>query len=181
MTATALGTLRDDGERCAVRFQRLYDCTAEELWAALTDPGQLGRWLAHAPRFDREVGGAVELLFGDRSGDQPRVLEYVEALSDDGFTPLHLAVFSGGVDAVRVLLEHGAPPERLSEASFARVRPLGTAVFARRLDAARALLEAGADANGAGAGGSVPLQTAEANGDEELARLLREHGATLPV
>lgn len=327
MTETALGTLRDDGERCAVRFQRLYDFTAEELWAALTDPGRLGRWLAHAPRFDREVDGEVELVFGDRSGDQrasgrivtwdePRVLEYVwrfpgeddsvvrfelhprelgtllvldhrqlgraagagygagwhahldalgrlyawsdeawtrrfeellpdyraqadelgwnrpqtspvrealyrddragaeaaatgveldvfdaaalgrldrigelldrdpqlmEALSDDGFTPLHLAVFSGGVDAVRLLLDRGAPLERLSEASFAQVRPLGTAVFARRFDAARALLEAGADPNGAGAGGSVPLQTAEANGDEELALLLREHGATLPV
>ena len=327
MTETALGTLRNDGERCAVHFRRLYDFTPEELWVALTDPGRLGGWLAHSPRFDREVGGEVELVFGDRTGDQrasgrivtwdePRVLEYewrfpgeddsivrfelhpqevgtllvldhrqlgraagagygagwhahldalgrlyawsdeawtrrfeellpdyraqadelgwnrqptspvrealyrgdragaeaaaagaeldvfdaaalgrldrlselldrdpqlVEALSDDGFTPLHLAVFSGGVDAVRVLLDRGAPLERLSEAPFAQVRPLGTAVFARRLDAARALLEAGADPNGAGAGGSVPLQTAEANGDEALALLLREHGATLPV
>ena len=320
------GTLRGDGERCAVGFRRLYDFTAEELWAALTDPERLGRWLAQAPRFDREAGGYVELVFGAGSGDQrasgriltwdePHVLEYewrfpgeddsivrfelqpqefgtllvldhrqlgraagagygagwhahldalgrlyefsdaawtrrfeellpdyraqadelgwnrpetsavrealyrgdreaadaaaavdldvfdaaalgrvdrlrdlldgdpelVHALSDDGFTPLHLACFAGGADAVRLLVERGAPLERLAEASFARVRPLGTAVFAGRLEAARILLEAGADPNGADSGESVPLQTAEANGNEELARLLREHGATLPV
>jgi uncharacterized protein YndB with AHSA1/START domain len=321
------GALRDDGERCAVGFRRLYDFTPEELWAALTEPARLAGWLAHVPRFDRRVGGEVELVFGDRSGDQrasgrilewdePRVLEYewrfpgesdsvvrfelhpqelgtllvldhrqlgraagagygagwhahldalgrlydfsdkawtrrfeelvpayrsqadelgwnrpetspvreaiyrgdreaaeaaaggadldvfdaavlgrldrlrelldadpelVHALSDDGFTPLHLACFSGGADTVRLLVERGAPLERLSAAAFARVRPLGTAVFAGRRDAVLALLDAGADPNGAGADGFLPLQTAEANGDEELAELLRERGATLPV
>jgi uncharacterized protein YndB with AHSA1/START domain len=325
-TQTAPGTLRANGDRCAVGFRRLYDFTAEELWAALTDPEQLGRWLAHAPRFDREAGGLVELVFGDWSSDQrasgriltwdePRILEYewqfpgeddsvvrfelhpqefgtllvldhrqlgraagagygagwhahldalgglyefsdaawtrrfeellpayrsradelgwnrretsavrealytgdrvaaetaaegaeldvfdaaalgrverlrelldaeatlVHTLSDDGFTPLHLACFGGDAAAVRLLVERGAPLERLAEASFARVRPLGTAVFAGRLEAASVLLEAGADPNGTDSGESVPLQTAEANGNEALARLLREHGATLP-
>jgi uncharacterized protein YndB with AHSA1/START domain len=325
-TQTEHGALRADGERCAAGFRRLYDFTAEELWAALTDPRQLERWLAHAPRFDHEAGGVVELVFGDASGDQrasgriltwdePRVLEYewqfpgenesvvrfelhpqefgtllvldhrqlgraagagygagwhahldalgrlyefsdaawtrryeellpdyraqadelgwnrpptsavrealytgdraaaeaaaegveldvfdaaalgradrlrellngdptlVHALSDDGFTPLHLACFAGGADAVRLLVERGAPLERLAEASFARVRPLGTAVFAANVEAARILLEAGADPNGVDSGEHRPLQTAEANGNEELARLLREHGATLP-
>jgi ankyrin repeat protein len=102
-------------------------------------------------------------------------------LSDDGFTPLHLACFAGGADAVRLLVERGAPLERLAEAAFARVRPLGTAVFAGQLEAVEILLEAGADPNGVDSGENVPLQTAEANGNEELARLLREHGATLPV
>ena len=104
--------------------------------------------------------------------------ELVEHLSDDGFTPLHLACFSGGPEAVRLLVERGASLERVAAASFARVRPLGTAAFARQLEAARVLLEAGADPNGAGAGGVVPLETAEANADEELVRLLLEHGAT---
>jgi uncharacterized protein YndB with AHSA1/START domain len=321
------GTLRNDGERCAVGFRRLYDFTADELWSALTEPGRLDRWLAHAPRFDREAGGQVELVFGDSSGDQrasgriltwdePRVLEYewrfpgeaesivrfelqpqefgtllvldhrqlgrasgagygagwhahldalgraydfsdeawtkrfeellpeytaqadelgwnrpqtspvrealysgdragaeaaaegveldvfdaaalgqvdrlrelldadpglVDSLSDDGFTPLHLACFAGGPDSVRLLVERGAPLERLAEASFARVRPLGTAVFAGNVEATRILLDAGADPNGVDSGEHRPLQTAEANGNEELASLLREHGATLPV
>ena len=33
MTETAYGTLRADEERCAVRFERLYDSTPAELWA----------------------------------------------------------------------------------------------------------------------------------------------------
>src|SRR6185312_5347964 len=83
---TAYGTLRSDDDRCAVAFRRLYDFTAEELWSALTDPEQLARWLARAPRFDPGVGGDVELVFGDGSGeqatgriltwDEPHVLEY---------------------------------------------------------------------------------------------------------
>jgi len=319
MTAE-IGTLRDDDDRCAVRFERLYDFTPSELWSAITDPDQLARWLARAD-VEPGQGGQISLDFdgGGTEGriltwDEPRVLEYewrftgeqesvvrfellpqefgtllvldhrslgrssgmgyaagwhahldalagvhdladwqrrfdelvptyraqadelgwnrprtssvrealyrgdrdaaeaaaegvaldifdaaalgraeqlrelldaepdlVGALSDDGFTPLHLACFAGGPETVRLLVERGAPLERLAEASFARVRPLGTAVFAGNVEAAQILLDAGADPNGVDSGENVPLQTAEANGNEELARLLREHGATLPV
>lgn len=316
MTASAHGTLRADGERCGVRFERLYAFDADELWSALTGPAELSRWLAPVRTFECRVGGRVSIDFGDGGEvagevlvlEPGRVLEYtwrftgedesvvrfelhprhegtllvvdhrllglrhgagygagwhahldrledggvgwddrfaellplyrsqaqelgwerpptspvrealyrgdralaeaaaiaeldvfdaaalgrtdrlrellaaapelVEHLSDDGFTPLHLACFSGGPEAVRLLVERGASLERVAAASFARVRPLGTAAFARQLEAARVLLEAGADPNGAGAGGVVPLETAEANADEELVRLLLEHGAT---
>jgi uncharacterized protein YndB with AHSA1/START domain len=311
------GRLRSDGERCAVRFERLYDYRPEELWTALTDPLQLTGWLAPVTTFEQRVGGRVAIDFGDggivegeiTALEPARVLEYTwrftgeeesvvrfqleardhgtllvldharlgrehgagsgagwhahldrlgdrdvdweerfaellaeyraqadelgwtrqrtsavrealydgdlagaeaaaegqeldlfdaaalgrvervrelldaeprlaRALSDDGFTALHLACFTGSLECVRLLLARGAPLERLSEASFARVRPLGTAVFARQLEAARLLLAAGADPNGAGEGGFVPLQTAVANGDRELESLLRGHGAT---
>jgi uncharacterized protein YndB with AHSA1/START domain len=317
----ALGTLRNDEERCAVRFERLYDFTPDELWSALTDPQRLQRWLADTPRFEGREGGAVTIAFdeGTTDGrvltwDEPRVLEYewrfpgedesvvrfelhpqeagtllvldhrrlgrdagtgysagwhahldalageielggwqrrfeellptyraqadelgwnrpqtspvrealyrgdlagaeaaadgaaldvfdaaalgrvdrlrelldadpglVEAISDDGFTPLHLAAFAAPPETVRLLLDRGAPLEKLSEASFARVRPLGTAVFAGRREVVELLLDAGADPNGPGEGGFVPLQTAEASGNEEVAAILRERGATLPV
>lgn len=318
MTAD-VGALRNDEERCAVRFERLYDFSASELWSAITDPDRLGRWLAMAEvepgsgghvklgfedgvtegriltwdephvleyewrvtgedesvvrfelqpqeygtllvldhrRLGRAAGagyaagwhahldalaGAIELAAwqsrfeellstyrdqadelgwnrpktsavrealysGDRAGaeaaaagveldvfdaaalgrvDRLRALldeepELAGTLSDDGFTPLHLACFSGSDESVRLLVERGAPLEKLAEASFARVRPLGTAVFAGQVEAARILLEAGADPNGVDSGEHRPLQTAEANGNEALARLLREHGATLP-
>jgi uncharacterized protein YndB with AHSA1/START domain len=315
-----VGALRNDDERCAVRFERLYDFTPAELWSAITDPDRVGRWLAQA-QIEPGEGGRVRLAFdeGETEGriltwEEPRVVEYewrfdgeeesvvrfelrpqefgtllvldhrrlgraagtgyaagwhahldalagaieleawqqrfeellpvyrtqadelgwnrpqtspvrealyagdlagaeaqaegaeldifdaaalgrverlqelldgdaalVATLSDDGFTPLHLACFAGGADAVRLLVERGAPLERLAEASFARVRPLGTAVFAGQVEAAEILLEAGADPNGVDSGEHVPLQTAEANGNEELAQLLRKHGATLPV
>ena len=316
---TELGALRNDDDRCAVRFERLYDFTAAELWSAITDPDQLARWLARA-EVEPGEGGRISLDFdgGATEGgriltwDEPRVLEYewrftgeqesvvrfellpqefgtllvldhrrlgrssgmgyaagwhahldaltglhelsewqrrfdqlmpsyraqadelgwnrretspvrealyrgdhaaaeaaaegadldvfdaaalgrtgrlrelldadpglVHELSDDGFTALHLACFGAGEEAVRLLVERGAPLERLAEASFARVRPLGTAVFAGNVNAARILLDAGADPNGVDSGEHRPLQTAEANGNDALAALLREHGATL--
>jgi ankyrin repeat protein len=65
--------------------------------------------------------------------------------SPDGFTPLHLAIFGGSEDAVRLLLERGADPNALATGDIARVRPLGTARFVGRPDLEEILLEAGAD------------------------------------
>jgi ankyrin repeat protein len=101
--------------------------------------------------------------------------EQAHAVSVDGFTPLHLAVFGKQEEAVRILIEHGADLDSVSSASFAQVTPLGTAAFVRSLPLARILLEAGADPS-AGLGHS-PLTTAEANGDQELVALLRSYGA----
>lgn len=127
--------------------------------------------------FDAAALGRLDRLRELLDAD-PRL---VDALSDDGFTPLHLAAFGGGAETVRLLAERGAPLEKLSEATFAQVRPLGTAVFAGRRDTVEALLDAGADPNGPAEGGFVPLEAAEQNGDEEVAELLRERGATLPA
>lgn len=93
------------------------------------------------------------------------------AFSEDGFTALHLAAFGRQEEAARLLIEHGADVNAISSSSIARVTPLGTAAFVRSVPLARILLEAGADPS-AGAG-STPLQTAEANGDDELIALLR--------
>ena len=57
------------------------------------------------------------------------------------------------------------------------MRPLGTAAFSGDVDSARVLLEAGADPNGRGAGGGTPLETAQANGNDELQALLTAFGA----
>jgi len=77
-----IGSLRSDDERCAVRFQRLYDFTPAELWSAITDPDRVGRWLAQA-QIEPGEGGRVRLAFdeGRTEGriltwDEPRVVEY---------------------------------------------------------------------------------------------------------
>jgi len=67
------------------------------------------------------------------------------AWSPDGFTALHLAIFGGSEEAVRLLLEHGADVDVLATSAIARVRPLGTAAFVGRPDLEKLLLEAGAD------------------------------------
>jgi ankyrin repeat protein len=77
-----------------------------------------------------------------------------------------------------MLVEAGADLEaRSRHETITGVRPLNTAAFARAHAVARVLLEAGADPNGEGEPGATPLMAAEANGDEELKRLLVEHGA----
>ena len=65
--------------------------------------------------------------------------------SPDGFTALHLAIFGGNEEAVRLLLDRGADPNMLATSEIARVRPLGTAAFVGRPDLEKILLEAGAD------------------------------------
>jgi len=83
--------LRQEGERCGVRFERLYDATPEELWAALTDPEQIRGWLAHASRWQLDPGAEYELEFGDdgktwgrvRVVEPPRVLELEWLCADE--------------------------------------------------------------------------------------------------
>jgi uncharacterized protein len=79
------GELRPEAaDRCAVRFQRLCDVTADELWTALTQPAHLSGWLAEVSSLDLRPGGAIELDFGGgerMSGtltrvEPPQVLEY---------------------------------------------------------------------------------------------------------
>jgi ankyrin repeat protein len=99
------------------------------------------------------------------------------ALSGDGFTALHLAIFGGQEEAARLLLERGADPNAVSTNEAVRVPPLGTAAFVRSVSLARLLLDSGAGVNGGGEGGFTALHSAAQNGDEELARLLLERGA----
>jgi ankyrin repeat protein len=99
------------------------------------------------------------------------------ALSEDGFTALHLAIFGNQEHTARVLIERGADVNRLSTSSVAKVPPLGTAAFVRSLPLARLLLGAGADVDGPEGSGFTALHTAAANGDIDLARLLLARGA----
>jgi uncharacterized protein len=98
------------------------------------------------------------------------------AWSHDGFTGLHLAAFARNVRAARALLAAGADPNVVARASFARVTPLGTAAFAGANEVARVLLEHGADPSIGEDAGGTPLDTARANGNEELVVLLESAG-----
>jgi uncharacterized protein len=99
------------------------------------------------------------------------------ALSEDGFTALHLAVFAKQEAAARLLIQHGADVNVRSTGTIARVPPLGTAAFVRSVPLAQLLLDAGAGVNGQAEGGFTALHAAAQNGDEELVRLLVERGA----
>jgi ankyrin repeat protein len=129
----------------------------------------------------RELAAAAELdVFEAASlGDVNRLRELLEAepelataRSDDDFTALHYAAFFDGPEAARLLLERGADVNAFADNDLG-VHPLNSAAAARRTGVARVLLEHGADATAPTKGGFTPLDAAEANGDAELAELLR--------
>jgi ankyrin repeat protein len=118
---------------------------------------------AHPPLepFDR-------IVVGETDG-----LPAPDAVTPDGFTPLHIAAFAHNVEAARRLLDAGADPNVLATASFAKVTPLGTCAFSGANDVAKLLLERGADPMLTADHGFTPLDSALQNGNLELVELLR--------
>jgi uncharacterized protein len=102
--------------------------------------------------------------------------ELVDAISGDGFTPLHLAAFFGQADAVRLLLARGATVDR-NGTGWMTGTALHAAAAGSHASVARMLVEAGADANNRQRHGYTPLHSAAANGDLESVELLLESGA----
>jgi ankyrin repeat protein len=100
----------------------------------------------------------------------------LRARGGDGFTPLHLAAFFGGAEAVRLLLGAGAEADADNDNTFG-VRPIHSAASVGDVEAVRALLEAGADPNVRQGGGYTPLLAAAHSDNAELAALLLAHGA----
>ena len=50
-----------DGDRATVTLRRRFDTSAEDLWAALTEPERLARWFGAAATVRPGAGGRVEL------------------------------------------------------------------------------------------------------------------------
>jgi ankyrin repeat protein len=93
------------------------------------------------PAYEAAAFGRIERL-RRLLDDDPAA---ANAWSPDGFSALHLAIFGGSEDAVRLLVERGADMNALATSEIAKVRPLGTAAFVGRPDLEKLLLEAGAD------------------------------------
>jgi len=120
-------------------------------------------------------GDAAEietLLAGNRS--------LVNAVSSDGWLPLHLAAHFGHADAVRALLNKGAKVNAPSTNAM-RNMALHAAAAGRAKTVAKLLLDAGADVNARQNGGWTPLHSAAQNGDVEFARILAGAGADVSV
>jgi uncharacterized protein YndB with AHSA1/START domain len=68
---------------CEVRFTRYYDAAPHDVWAALTEPESLARWLAPTGNIDLSPGGPFELRLQEdetlvarvRAVTPPRLLE----------------------------------------------------------------------------------------------------------
>jgi len=117
------------------------------------------------------------------AGDTARLAELVEgdaglanAYASDGFTPLHLAVFFGRLNAARLLLERGAEVNAVARNAM-RVMPLHSAVAGGHLAICELLLEHGAEVNARQHEGWTPLHGAAEHGDGELVDTLLREGA----
>jgi len=154
---------------------------SELLQAVYTgDRARVDELLAEGPELDIFEAAAV--------GQTARVLELLDedeslanAWAEDGFQPLGLASFFGHVAAARLLVERGADVNSASR-NPQKVMPLHSAAAAddpeARYELAKLLLEAGAEPNARQQDDFTPIMAAAQSGDDRLAQLLEEHGAT---
>ena len=70
---TGFGTVRRDGGWGAVRFQRRYATTPEDLWDAWTSPERLARWMGATVTGPVVPGGSVILAWGPEPEARVRV------------------------------------------------------------------------------------------------------------
>jgi uncharacterized protein YndB with AHSA1/START domain len=112
-----------DPGRCELRLTRRYDATPAEVWAALTEPRSIGRWLAAPVDIDLAPGGAFELSNGVdarvRALEPERVLEldWRHGVEQRSVVRFELRAADGGTVLV---LEHGRIEAPLGMAYISR-------------------------------------------------------------
>ena len=141
-----------------------------------TEAHRIARALPLFDVFEAAALGDVPAL-ALRLDEDPKA---VEAIAEDGFTPLHLAAYFGSLGAVRLLIERGATVDGLALNAMA-VTPLHSAVSARQEMIASLLLAHGADPNATQRGGIAPLHQAVQNGDDDAIETLLAAGARVDL
>ena len=122
---------------------------------------------------------ANTLTIAARNSDLEKIAEFIAAgadVNESGFaTPLQMAAFSGHVEAVNLLLSHGADIDA--------VRSLGSALHSaaqkNQVDVINVLLRAGANTETRSNSECTPLLVASLHGHLDSARALVEGGADL--
>jgi ankyrin repeat protein len=115
-----------------------------------------------------ETAVLEELLAANRS--------LVNAVSQDGWTPLHLAAFFGAAEAARALLNKGASPATRSTNAMQNL-PLHAAAAGRHAVLVKLLIEHGSPVSARQHGGWTALHAAAQNGDLAMAEILVSAGA----
>lgn len=134
-------------------------------------------WLLEQPGLDVTIHEAA--MLGDDT-TLARMLdpdpELLTLFSYDGWTPLHLAAFFGGLDAAELLIKRGADVNAKSVNAMENM-PIHAAAARRGVRMVKLLLEHGADVNARQSGGWTPLHQAADNGDVLMVKLLLQRGA----
>ena len=131
--------------------------------------------LAHGPKLDLHEVAAfgtadqlAALLHDDPQG--------VSRLNNFGWTPLHIAAFTGNTGTAELLIARGADVNARAKTQFLNV-PLQTALLSGQYATAKLLLDHGADVLVRQAEGFSALHEAAQSGREDIVKLLLDHGA----
>jgi len=122
--------------------------------------------------FAASILGQTDKLESMITGDK----SLVSILSEDGWTPLHLAAFFGKEDAARLLLNKGAQAAARSTNAMQNT-PLHAAAAGRHTALVKLLVDRGANANARQHGGWTALHAAAQTGNIEMAQALIDNGA----
>lgn len=131
----------------------------------------------------RNAGGELDVFESATLGDAQRLHTLLandpglaRALSNDGFTALHLAAFFGQPAALEALLQH-APDVNAVSRNAMKVAVINAASASRNLEVVKLLLQAGANPDAQQQAGYTPLHEAAVNNNAELAGELLRAGA----
>lgn len=94
---TDLGSYVEIDGRPAVRFVRAYPHPIAKVWAAVSDPDQLGRWFPSKVALDPRPGGAVTF------SSDPNIEDTTGTVL--AYSPPHRVAFTWGNDALEFTLE----------------------------------------------------------------------------
>ncbi len=110
----------------------------------------------------------TELLAAVESADDDAILQCLKkgtdanAASENGWTPLMLAVLHGSPATVKLLLEYGADPNLTTQSEENPSRSaLAVAIRNGRLEVVQALVDYGANIDARGPDGLVPVELAQ--------------------
>jgi uncharacterized protein YndB with AHSA1/START domain len=120
--------------RPAVRFERAYAGSAERVWSAVTEPGELARWFPSSVTFEPRPGGTVRFSGDPNVADSEGTVLVFAPPTEFAFTwggnDVHLEVRDDGAGRSRLTLV-----DVLSDASEAARNAAGWDVCLGVLDA----------------------------------------------